>query len=76
MPHFVYTDHTHPSNLNYSDFDRRQLRSPQWIDLERSIYDSARVVFTRSTDIQADLIEYYGIPAEKIECAADTRLTT
>ncbi|MBS0421181.1 MAG: glycosyltransferase [Proteobacteria bacterium] len=68
VPHFVYTDHTHLSNLNYSDFDRRHLRSPQWIELERSIYDNATVVFTRSTDIQADLIKYYGIPAEKIEC--------
>ncbi len=68
VPHFVYTDHTHLSNLNYSDFDRRQLRSPQWIELEHSIYDSATVVFTRSSDVQADLVKYYGIAADKIEC--------
>jgi len=26
VPHFVYTDHTHLSNLNYPDFDRQELR--------------------------------------------------
>ena len=68
VPHFVYTDHTHLSNLNYPDFDRQELRSPKWIALERSIYETATVVFTRSTDVAADLVRFYGIPAEKIEC--------
>jgi glycosyltransferase involved in cell wall biosynthesis len=68
VPYFVYTDHTHLSNLNYPDFDRRELRSAQWIELERSIYESATVVFTRSTDVAADLVRYYNIPADKIEC--------
>ncbi|HEY2402776.1 MAG TPA: glycosyltransferase family 4 protein [Steroidobacteraceae bacterium] len=68
VPYFVYTDHTHLSNLNYPDFDRRELRSPEWIALERSIYESATVVFTRSTDVAADLVRYYNIPPDKIEC--------
>ena len=68
VPYFVYTDHTHLSNLSYPDFDRKELRSQEWIALERSIYESATVVFTRSSDVTADLIRYYGIPAEKIEC--------
>ena len=68
VPHFVYTDHTHLSNLNYPDFDRRSLRSPQWLALERSIYESATVVFTRSTDVAADLVRFYDIPAGKVEC--------
>jgi glycosyltransferase involved in cell wall biosynthesis len=68
VPHFVYTDHTHLSNLNYSDFDRSTLRSPQWLALERSIYESATVVFTRSTDVAADLVRFYNIPADKVEC--------
>jgi glycosyltransferase involved in cell wall biosynthesis len=68
VPYFVYTDHTHLSNLNYPDFDRRELRSPEWIALERSIYESATVVFTRSTDVAADLVRYYNIPSDKIEC--------
>jgi glycosyltransferase involved in cell wall biosynthesis len=68
VPHFVYTDHTHLSNLNYPDFDRSTLRSPQWLALERSIYESATVVFTRSTDVAADLVRFYDIPADKVEC--------
>jgi glycosyltransferase involved in cell wall biosynthesis len=68
VPYFVYTDHTHLSNLNYPDFDRKELRSQEWIDLERSIYDSATVVFTRSTDVAADLVRYYNISPDKIEC--------
>jgi glycosyltransferase involved in cell wall biosynthesis len=68
VPYFVYTDHTHLSNLNYPDFDRRELRSPEWIALERSIYESATVVFTRSTDVAADLVRYYNLSPDKIEC--------
>jgi glycosyltransferase involved in cell wall biosynthesis len=68
VPYFVYTDHTHLSNLNYPDFDRKELRSQQWIELERSIYESATVVFTRSTDVAADLVRYYNISPDKIEC--------
>jgi glycosyltransferase involved in cell wall biosynthesis len=68
VPYFVYTDHTHLSNLNYPDFDRRELRSPEWIALERSIYECATVVFTRSTDVAADLVRYYNISPDKIEC--------
>lgn len=68
VPYFVYTDHTHLSNLNYPDFDRRQLRPASWIELERSIYESATVVFTRSTDISLDLVRYYGTSPDKIEC--------
>jgi glycosyltransferase involved in cell wall biosynthesis len=68
VPYFVYTDHTHLSNLNYPDFDRKELRSQEWIDLERSIYESATVVFTRSTDVAADLVRYYELSPDKIEC--------
>ncbi len=68
VPHFVYTDHTHLSNLNYPDFDRSMLRSARWLALERSIYESATVVFTRSTDVTADLVRFYDVPAEKVEC--------
>jgi glycosyltransferase involved in cell wall biosynthesis len=68
VPYFVYTDHTHLSNLNYPDFDRKDLRSQKWISLERSIYESATVVFTRSTDVAADLVRYYSISPDKIEC--------
>ncbi len=68
VPHFIYTDHTHLSNLHYPDFDRRGLRSAEWLALERSIYQNATVVFTRSSDVAADLTRFYDIPESKIEC--------
>jgi glycosyltransferase involved in cell wall biosynthesis len=68
VPHFIYTDHTHLSNLRYPDFDRTTLRSRNWLALERTIYEHATTVFTRSTNIAADLRELYEIHEEKIEC--------
>jgi glycosyltransferase involved in cell wall biosynthesis len=68
VPHFIYTDHTHLSNLHYRDFDRRRLRSGKWLALEGTIYENATMVFTRSTDVAADLTELYNVPANKVEC--------
>jgi len=36
--------------------------------LERTVYENATVVFTRSTDVAADLTRFYNIPASKVEC--------
>jgi glycosyltransferase involved in cell wall biosynthesis len=68
VPHFIYTDHTHLSNLRYPDFDRSTLRSPTWLALERAVYENAAAVFTRSTDVAADLTRFYNIPPGKVEC--------
>ncbi|MBV8742337.1 MAG: glycosyltransferase family 4 protein [Sinobacteraceae bacterium] len=68
VPHFVYTDHTHLSNLHYDDFDRRQLRSRGWLRLERALYHNATTVFTRSTDVAADLNRFYDVPPNKVAC--------
>jgi glycosyltransferase involved in cell wall biosynthesis len=68
IPHFIYTDHTHLSNLHYPDFDRRSLRPQKWLALERKMYENATVVFTRSSDVAADLTRFYDIPPRKIEC--------
>jgi glycosyltransferase involved in cell wall biosynthesis len=68
VPHFVYTDHTHLSNLESVFFDRRQLRSPRWIELERTIYENATRVFVRSRNVAADLSKHYAIAPEKILC--------
>jgi glycosyltransferase involved in cell wall biosynthesis len=68
LPHFLYTDHTHLSNLKSVFFDRRTLRAAKWIALERGIYHNATRVFTRSTDVRADLGEYYELPQEKSVC--------
>jgi glycosyltransferase involved in cell wall biosynthesis len=68
VPHFVYTDHTHLSNLTSPYFDRSMLRSAAWVALERTIYENAARVFTRSSDVTADLQNRYGIDPEKVAC--------
>jgi glycosyltransferase involved in cell wall biosynthesis len=68
VPHFIYTDHTHLSNLESRFFDRRHLRSPRWVALERTIYENAARVFTRSHNVTRDLLKHYALPAEKAVC--------
>lgn len=68
VPHFIYTDHTHLSNLASPYFDRRLLRPRKWIALERTIYENAARVFTRSSDVTADVIAHYGIAPAKVAC--------
>ncbi len=68
LPHFIYTDHTHLSNLHSSYFDRRRLRSSKWIALERTIYHHATRVFTRSSDVAADLTRFYDVAPDKTVC--------
>jgi glycosyltransferase involved in cell wall biosynthesis len=68
VPHFIYTDHTHLSNLHSTYFDPKSLRPPAWRALEREIYHHAACVFTRSTDVTRDLVQQYGLPASKTAC--------
>ncbi len=68
IPHFVYTDHTMLANLDYPDFDRSRLYLPAWIDLEKTIYQNATCVFTRSQNISRSLIGQYNCPPEKVLC--------
>jgi glycosyltransferase involved in cell wall biosynthesis len=68
IPHFVYTDHTHLSNLQYPDFDRRRLRPAAWRALERTVYRNATAIFTRSSNVSSDLLQLYDVPPEKVEC--------
>jgi glycosyltransferase involved in cell wall biosynthesis len=68
VPNFVYTDHTHLSNLAYSFFDPRKLRPPCWVSLETTIYQNAARIFTRSHNIAADLIKHYATSPDKIAC--------
>ncbi|MCT8158628.1 glycosyltransferase family 4 protein [Pseudoruegeria sp. SHC-113] len=68
LPHFVYTDHTHLENLNFEDFQPSSLYSKSWIELERSIYRNADMVFTRSSNVSASLHEQYNLEAQKIAC--------
>jgi glycosyltransferase involved in cell wall biosynthesis len=68
LPHFVYTDHTHLANLTYPNFNQNTLYTESWIFLEKSIYEQASIVFTRSTNISKSLVEQYAISERKIRC--------
>ena len=68
IPHFVYTDHTHLANLLYPYFDRRNLFSEKWINLERQIYKKAGVVFARSSHVATSLLVQYHQSPDKLKC--------
>lgn len=68
IPHFVYTDHTHLANLNYPGFSKEKLSPQKWIELERSIYDNADMVFTYSESIRNSVINQYHIQSQKVKC--------
>lgn len=66
IPHYVYTDHTHLENLNYTANGRRKLYSDRWIALEQEIYRNATLTFVRSSNVQRSVMEDYGCPASKV----------
>jgi glycosyltransferase involved in cell wall biosynthesis len=66
--HVVYTDHTHLTNLDYEDFDRRTLRCQRWLALERKLYEGATLLLTRSQNVSRTLIERYASPPERVVC--------
>ncbi|HSJ88053.1 MAG TPA: glycosyltransferase family 4 protein [Anaerolineales bacterium] len=66
-PHFIYTDHTHLENLNYTA-SRDNLYSSKWIALEREVYQHASLIFVRSTNVLRSVIEEYGQPRDKVVC--------
>lgn len=68
LPHFVYTDHTNLANIAYPSQDHHKLYSPAWIALERTIYQNASLVFTRSSNITRSLVEQYQCDPGKVRC--------
>lgn len=66
VPHFVFTDHTHLANLTYPNFDRAGLYSQKWINLERTIYTNASLVFVWSSNIARSVIDDYHCPSSKV----------
>ena len=68
LPHFVYTDHTNLANLYYPGFDRRELKAPAWIELEKSIYANALRSFTMSRHIERSIVEQYGGNPHRVSC--------
>jgi hypothetical protein len=68
IPHYLYTDHTHLSNLSSDYFDPKLLRSPAWRALEKRTYHHATCVFTRSSNVTQDLRRLYELPASQALC--------
>jgi glycosyltransferase involved in cell wall biosynthesis len=68
VPHYVYTDHTHLANLRYPNFRKRDLYSPRWIELERTVYHNATLNFTRSSNVSRSMIEDYACSPDKVVC--------
>ncbi len=66
IPNFVYTDHTHLTNLYYPSHDPESLFPEKWIACERQIYQNARMVFTMGSHVARSLVEHYGLPEEKV----------
>jgi glycosyltransferase involved in cell wall biosynthesis len=67
-PHFVYTDHTHLTNMYYPGFDPADLYSAKWLAKERSIYANANVIFTMSPHVSTSLMEQYGADVSRVQC--------
>jgi glycosyltransferase involved in cell wall biosynthesis len=65
-PHFIYTDHTHLTNLQYSSTRRDRLLPEEWIELERETYAHATTIFTMGSQVARSLIRDYGCPTDKV----------
>jgi glycosyltransferase involved in cell wall biosynthesis len=68
VPNFVYTDHTELANLHYPGFRETNLFSRSWIDLEKTIYMNASVIFTFTQNVARWLVEQYVIEPDKAIC--------
>jgi glycosyltransferase involved in cell wall biosynthesis len=67
-PHFIYTDHTHLENLKYPAWTAATALSREWVELEKSAYHNASMVFTMSENISRSLVQEYGCPVQRIAC--------
>jgi glycosyltransferase involved in cell wall biosynthesis len=68
VPHFVYTDHTELVNRYYPDHDATNEPPERWLELERGIYEHARLVFTMSSHVSRSLSEHYSIDPARVQC--------
>lgn len=67
IPNFLYTDHTHLANRRYHPPRSTWPISPSWLDMERSLYEKARVCFTTSRFAADSIVEDYGVPRGRVE---------
>lgn len=67
LPNFVYTDHTYLANRRYHPPRSTWPVSLSWLDMEKSLYENARVCFTTSRFAADSIVEDYGVPRERVE---------
>ncbi len=65
LPHFVYTDFTLLANLHDQNFDRKRI-NPEWVALEKQLYQNATAVFTFSRYVARSLVEQYGCSSNQV----------
>ncbi len=71
VSHFVYTDHTYQSCRDYPAYGKESwapIRRDWAVALEKTIYENAAGIFTRSRNVTETLLRKYGIPSEKVSC--------
>jgi len=67
VPNFVYTDHTHLTNLYYPVFDKRRLYPQKWISLEKTIYHNATLNLTMSSHVSRSIEKHYHVNSKQIK---------
>lgn len=65
IPHFLYIDHTHLANLQYSGFSSRDLNRSSWIESERELYQDSTAIFVMSNHVRRSLIEDYDVDPKR-----------
>lgn len=69
IPHYLYTDHTLHTNLQYPGYSFSQhQRSPAYMRLEQKIYDNARMSFFMSQNVADTLPTFHNIPPHRTAC--------
>jgi glycosyltransferase involved in cell wall biosynthesis len=67
-PHFVYTDHASLATLQYPGIRSTDIWPASWIELEKTIYQNAALIFTMSANISHCLIERYSCAPSRVAC--------
>lgn len=66
IPHFVFTDHTHLTNLYYPAFDRDTILPEKVIAMEKDVYTQAARVLVMGSHVKRSLEEHYQIAPGKV----------
>jgi glycosyltransferase involved in cell wall biosynthesis len=67
-PHYIYTDHTHLTNLSYPAFSKKEMQPTEWLMEEERLYREATGVFTMSNHVRDSLLKHYHCRPEQVHC--------